>query len=375
MTALTSAAQPVQVGVETQPNVAFRESAAVEFVSACELCASDAFDPLFATSDRLHKVAGVFRLVRCTNCGLVRLSHRPSREALASYYPADSYYSYQVPAASVETISSRPVVGWLREGIRRSVLHSLEYPVQLRWWEKGLQPLATRFLAGRALYGFKDQFPGFRANGAALDVGCGNGSYLSYLKRHGWNVAGVEFSERAARKAKEAFGIDVFVGELEEAPFQPASFHFIRLSHVLEHVPHPLVTLSSVAELLDNGGSAYIETPNAISWATAPCRQFWFPWDSPRHLWLLTPETLRRVAERSGLKVTKLWTSLQPNLFCWEDTYRVEEASGQLAKHRPRLRASRVPRALGLRSLQHLQLKLKPNSGDIIHCCLEKAQA
>ena len=71
--------------------------------------------------------------------------------------------------------------------------------------------------------------------------------------------------------------------------------------------------------------------------------------------------------------MTELWTSLQPNLFRWEDTYRVEDAACRMLETRPHLRSYRLPRAVVLRSLQCIALRLRPMSGDVIHCRLRKA--
>lgn len=39
--------------------------------------------------------------------------------------------------------------------------------------------------------------------GRALDLGCGTGTNALYLARHGWEVVGVDFSERAIAAARE----------------------------------------------------------------------------------------------------------------------------------------------------------------------------
>ena len=45
--------------------------------------------------------------------------------------------------------------------------------------------------------------------GHALDVGCGTGTNVIYLAKHGWQATGIDFSAAAIRKARtDAHGID-----------------------------------------------------------------------------------------------------------------------------------------------------------------------
>jgi len=47
------------------------------------------------------------------------------------------------------------------------------------------------------------------APGRALDLGCGTGTNALYLRRHGWTVVGVDFSDLAIEAAAEkAAGVD-----------------------------------------------------------------------------------------------------------------------------------------------------------------------
>src|SRR5262245_41200356 len=66
-----------------------------ERVPACPACAETDAEELFVVQDRVHGLPGQFPLVRCRSCGLGFLRERPARSRLASYYPADGYYSYR----------------------------------------------------------------------------------------------------------------------------------------------------------------------------------------------------------------------------------------------------------------------------------------
>src|SRR5207302_1742967 len=93
-----------------------------------------------------------------------------------------------------------------------------------------------------------------------LDVGCGRGFTLQELQAHGADVYGTQMSAPAVGVAEALIGAGrVFLGELSDAGYAPASFDCVTLWHVLEHVPRPADLLIEVARVLKPGGLAYIE--------------------------------------------------------------------------------------------------------------------
>lgn len=104
------------------------ECLSTEVVEACPLCRSRAGELVYATCDRQHRLPGEFMLVRCGECGLVRLSPRPTPEHLPRYYPSEEYYSYQLPTEVAAPVGWRHHLAGLRDRIRHTVLASLGYP-------------------------------------------------------------------------------------------------------------------------------------------------------------------------------------------------------------------------------------------------------
>lgn len=68
-----------------------------------------------------------------------------------------------------------------------------------------------------------------------LDVGCGIGNGLNYLKSHGKDVKGIDVSEWAVNKSKER-GFDVQVSSITNIPFPDNYFDLVTTTDVLEHL-------------------------------------------------------------------------------------------------------------------------------------------
>jgi len=342
----------------------------VEDVASCDLCGSTRATPLFETRDRLHELPGRFALVRCDSCGLVRLSPRPTAEALSGYYPGEDYGPHR-PTGISRGDPDRPL-GKVRDALRDETLRTLGYPEPPHRPARPIVRLARKQLLRRLAHGYAEGFPRHVTGGRALDVGCGNGFFLALIRDVGWSVEGVDLSPTAAAVARESLGIDVHVGDVFDDALPTGAYDYLRMNHVVEHVPSPTATLRRVAELLRPGGMAYIETPNVASVGFRLYRRHWFALDSPRHLYLFTPSTLRRTVEQAGLELVSLQTLVWDRL-SWEETYRWEDRKQQARSPRPSAPPSARPRMLLAASTMRLAHALRPLSGDVLSCWVRRA--
>jgi SAM-dependent methyltransferase len=252
---------------ETHGQADSRETAVARTVPiACNLCGCGDSEHLFQAKDRLHGNPGVFTYVRCTRCHLVYMNPQIVPEDLAKVYP-DDYGPHQ--AAGERQRSGRALAAKLRRA-----------------------PFASSLCAELA------------ARSRLLDVGCGAGAFLSLVQRAtGCAVCGVDNSEAAVTTARQIYGIDVFHGTLSEAPFADGSFDAITAWSFLEHVPNPRQVVHRIAQLLKPGGRCIIGVPNVASFNARVFRDRWYHLDCPRHLHLLSPDTLSRLMTESGLSV------------------------------------------------------------------------
>ncbi|OGP92890.1 MAG: hypothetical protein A2156_10035 [Deltaproteobacteria bacterium RBG_16_48_10] len=257
----------------------------------CEVCGSDQHQFLFEGWDRVFGIPGKFRLVRCKDCGLTFINPQPDSETLKAFYP-DVYYA------------SNPSHYRDYSRLRREVLEAYfgyESPPQ---GSPGLRLLKRIFLLPFRIR-YQHSIP-FIKGGKMLDIGCGNGTELYKLKRMGWEAYGVEMDEQASERARSK-GISVFTGDLFEAGYPDQFFHVVRMSFVLEHLPHPRETLQEIQRVLVPQGRVYISIQNARSlhyWLFGPR---WFSLDVPRHLFTFTPKTIQRLFSSLDLELKSVW--------------------------------------------------------------------
>ncbi len=96
-----------------------------------------------------------------------------------------------------------------------------------------------------------------------LDAGCGEGEFLEFFTKHGYNVYGVDVVEGAVHRARRrCTTASVQGGSLEEAlPFPPGFFDVVWCSEVLEHLFDVRAALLEVSRLVKDHGLLVLTTP------------------------------------------------------------------------------------------------------------------
>ena len=125
--------------------------------------------------------------------------------------------------------------------------------------------------------------PKARKGSRLLDVGSGDGSFLSRARGAGWDVVGVEPDPQAWAISRQA-GLDVRHGGVECVSGERESFDVITMNHVIEHVRDPRQELLQAYALLKPAGLLYLETPNIESRGHEHFGPHWYALDPPRHL-------------------------------------------------------------------------------------------
>jgi len=137
--------------------------------------------------------------------------------------------------------------------------------------------------------------------GKILDLGCGDGSFLTAAKRRGWNVFGTELNP------SELLDSTITVYETTEAAREESPFDCITMWHSLEHFPDPVVALRDLRQMLTPNGILMIAVPNANGAQARLFGRYWLAGDVPRHLQHFSEASLLETAKRNGFALKRMW--------------------------------------------------------------------
>jgi SAM-dependent methyltransferase len=95
-----------------------------------------------------------------------------------------------------------------------------------------------------------------------LEIGCGEGSNLLRLTRHGPCVGLDLYPERVRFAASAVPGTPVTVGDACRLPFVDGAFASVLIRDLLHHLPEPRSALAEAVRMLRPGGSLLLLEPN-----------------------------------------------------------------------------------------------------------------
>ncbi len=201
------------------------------------------------------------QMVRCSSCRFIYLNPRPTSRSLLRFYqdylPEDE--------SSVEA--------WQR--MMRSIFQKAANLIER-----------------------------YKKRGRLLDVGAGFGFFLSEMRGRGWEVVGVEISQKAMDHAKDVLGLTLHLGPLEKVGFPESDFDVVSGFYVIEHLPDPMAFLKECYRILKPGGLLLLRYPH-----TTPIKNLlrFFGienrlYDLPAHLSDFSPEMIQQCLEKAGFK-------------------------------------------------------------------------
>lgn len=156
-----------------------------------------------------------------------------------------------------------------------------------------------------------------KVQASILDIGCGNGQFLTYLYEKGIrNLYGIELPGNSAQRAAQKPFIKLHVGDVYSVQFDEKMFDAITLFHVFEHLSKPDETLSLIVQWLKDDGFLVVSFPNITSRQARWSKGHWLHLDPPRHLNFIEPNDFILKMQTLGFRLLKTkYMSLEQNPF------------------------------------------------------------
>ncbi len=234
----------------------------IECPIPCNLCGASDVEVIGDRDRDGHPL----RTTICRACGLVWSNPRPGEDEVRRYYSSE---------------------------------YRLDY--------KGRSTPSLRHIArsGRgALSRYRALAPYIKHGDRILDAGAGGGEVVYVLRALGCDASGLEPDEHYARHAREALGVPVATGFVQDAAFPAGSFDVVTMYHALEHVEDPCAILSRLRGWMAEQGVLVIEVPNVEAVCIAPGHRFHFA-----HFYHFNRDALEALGRKAGFEPMKTTTS------------------------------------------------------------------
>jgi ubiquinone/menaquinone biosynthesis C-methylase UbiE len=102
--------------------------------------------------------------------------------------------------------------------------------------------------------------------GKVLEIVCGDGAWIGFLKKHSERLVSIDLSEKRIKIARQADSrVEFILCDARNLPFKSESFDTICAFEVIEHLPNytdHLKFLSGVRNILSREDVFLISTPN-----------------------------------------------------------------------------------------------------------------
>lgn len=221
----------------------------------CLICDKKSLKPLFKKKD--------LRLLRCADCGLVQVDNLKAIFDIKHY----DYYKDRL------TLEEDKLYNHITTKRYINLLHKLEH---------------------------------YRENNTLLDIGCGEGHFLSLAKRIGWEAMGLELAPYAVDICKK-FNLNVKDADLLKVDLKNDYYDAVVMFEVLEHLIKPREYLLKINDILRRKGVLVITTPNFYCIARLLLGTRW-SLINKEHLFYFTPKSLKLFLRECSFEIIEIKT-------------------------------------------------------------------
>lgn len=236
-------------------------------ITNCPICGHHSFNSVLVCKDHTvsHKE---FSIVECNKCHFWFTNPIPKIEEIGKYYESEDYVSHS--------------------NTNKGLIHKLYQSVRNYTLKQKLGLIDGLKTEGKNI----------------LDIGSGTGEFANICQTNGWNVIGIEPSDKARQLSIDNYQLDI-KKEDQIANLESGSMDIVSMWHVLEHVYYLEDRMKEIKRLLKNEGFLIIAVPNRLSYDAQHYQENWAAYDLPRHLYHFTPNDISNLSDKFGFKVVK----------------------------------------------------------------------
>lgn len=232
----------------------------MNILRSCPICNHDKYTEKLVCQDYTVSKEE-FKIVECNNCKFWFTNPIPESKNLGGYYESDDYVSHS--------------------NTNKGLIHKLYQSVRNYTLKQKLKLIDGLNSTNKNL----------------LDIGSGTGEFSNICQSNGWNVIGIEPSEKARSFAKKEYQLDIRE-ESDLKEIDPKSFDVITMWHVLEHVYHLDERMQEIKRLIKDSGYLIVAVPNRLSKDALYYQNEWAAYDVPRHLYHFTPNDIKNLSDK-----------------------------------------------------------------------------
>ena len=210
---------------------------------------------------------------KCQNCNTVFVNPQPSKNEL------DRFYADQETEAQVEnSVLSSSLSRYFDPEKREYFINNRVKPIC-----KYLKPSSS-----------------------LLDIGCGTGVFVRFMKDVGYTVRGIDLSRKSIEYGQEKLNLssELSVNDWQSLP-SVETYDAITAWTVIEHLPDPEAFLQKCNMALKHDGILLLEFPTVDSLLWRKLQSFFFWVMPPYHLVLFSRQGMQTLLSRTGFKLVE----------------------------------------------------------------------
>ena len=248
----------------------------------CPICDNEKENKKYLVKEMQQGLREEFEYIECANCGCLFIKEIPSD--MSKYY--DINYAPHVHKSNlISKIKEKIYALYISNNKLIKLIQGDNVTITTKFWNS----LSSENIINK--------------NSSILDVGCGDGKFLTILKKGGFkDLSGIDLFIDESNMQK---GIKIFQSSLEN--FNPGrKYDLIISNQAFEHMDHQLENLKCFENLIKDNGIIVIRIPVKTPPFWNKYGVNWYQLDAPRHFFLHTIESFKILCNKTNLVIENI---------------------------------------------------------------------